>query len=208
LLECLYGSSPLPPEGSVTLCGQPVAFGHPREALDAGVAMVTEDRKHEGIVATMTVRDHITLSSLEESVTAGFISAARERAASTESITQLRIKTAGTEAAMTSLSGGNQQKCLLARALRTAPKLLLLDDPTRGIDVGAKAEIYRLIDELCTQGLAIMITSSELPELLTVCDRILVLCEGRATALLARSEFSETAIMEAATGAVGTVCSA
>ena len=112
------------------------------------------------------------------------------------------MKTAGREAAITSLSGGNQQKCIIARALRTRPKLLLLDDPTRGIDVGAKAEIYRLIDELCGQGLAIIITSSELPELITVCDRIMVLCEGRATAEFKRGEFTENKLMEAATTVV------
>ena len=109
------------------------------------------------------------------------------------------MKTAGREAAITSLSGGNQQKCIIARALRTKPKLLLLDDPTRGIDVGAKAEIYRLIDELCRAGLAIIITSSELPELITVCDRIMVLCEGRVTAEFQRGEFTEQKLMEAAT---------
>ena len=147
----------------------------------------------------MTVREHITLSSLDEVASAGFVMAGAERRAADESITTLRVKTAGREAAITSLSGGNQQKCIIARALRTQPKLLLLDDPTRGIDVGAKAEIYRLIDELCGQGLAIIITSSELPELITVCDRIMVLCEGRATAEFSRKDFSEQKLMEAAT---------
>ena len=123
----------------------------------------------------------------------------KERTLADDSISSLRIKTAGREAAISSLSGGNQQKCLIARALRTHPALLLLDDPTRGIDVGAKAEIYRLIDELCRQGLAIIMTSSELPELLTVCDRILVLCEGRKTGEFARGEFSEPVLMEAMT---------
>ena len=109
------------------------------------------------------------------------------------------MKTDGQSAAISSLSGGNQQKCIIARALRTKPKLLLLDDPTRGIDVGAKAEIYRLIDQLCGQGLAIIITSSELPELIAVCDRIFVLCEGRLTGEFARGEFTEQKLMEAAT---------
>jgi ABC-type sugar transport system ATPase subunit len=164
--------------------------------------MVTEDRKRYGVIASMNVREHITLSSLDQTSTAGLIQFGREADASHESIGQLRIKTAGGEAAITSLSGGNQQKCLIARALRTNPVLLLLDDPTRGIDVGAKAEIYRLIDELCQQGLAIIITSSELPELLTVCDRIVVLCEGRQTGEFRREEFTEAALMEAATGNV------
>jgi ABC-type sugar transport system ATPase subunit len=181
------------------LRGREVHFEHPSQALRAGVAMVTEDRKRYGLVPSMNVREHITLSNLRAAVTAGFVRAGKERALADDSIAQLRIRTAGREAAISTLSGGNQQKCLIARALRTQPRLLLLDDPTRGIDVGAKAEIYRLIDELCRQGLAILITSSELPELLTVCDRIVVLCEGRKTGEFARSEFSEPALMEAMT---------
>lgn len=116
-----------------------------------------------------------------------------------EVIGQLRVKTAGPEAAITSLSGGNQQKTIIGRWLLTKPKVLLLDDPTRGIDVGAKAELYRLMDELCRAGLAILVTSSELPELLTVSDRILVLCEGRLTGEFTRAEATEQRIMEAAT---------
>lgn len=201
LLECLYGASSHSPSGRIELDGREVQFRHPDQALRAGIGLVTEDRKQYGIFTEMTVREHITLSSLNEIASGGFISSVGERHAADESIASLRVKTAGREAAITSLSGGNQQKCIIARALRTQPKLLLLDDPTRGIDVGAKAEIYRLIDELCGQGLAIIITSSELPELITVCDRILVLCEGRATAEFPRKEFSEQKLMEAATAA-------
>src|SRR5690606_28610583 len=116
-----------------------------------------------------------------------------------ESIEQLGVTTAGCEAPITSLSGGNQQKCIIARWLRTNPQVLLLDDPTRGIDVGAKAELYRVIDRLCRDGLGIIVTSSELPELITLCDRILVLCEGRLTGELSREEFTEQRIMEFAT---------
>ena len=112
---------------------------------------------------------------------------------------RLAVKTAGIEAPITSLSGGNQQKTILGRWLLTEPKVLLLDDPTRGVDVGAKAELYRLMDGLCRAGLGIIVTSSELPELLTLCDRILVLCEGRQTGEFSRKEASEHAIMEAAT---------
>ena len=199
LLECLFGASSQAPSGRIELDGKVVQFAHPNQALRAGIGLVTEDRKRYGIFTEMTVREHITLSSLDEVASAGFVMAGAERRAADESITTLRVKTAGREAAITSLSGGNQQKCIIARALRTQPKLLLLDDPTRGIDVGAKAEIYRLIDELCGQGLAIIITSSELPELITVCDRIMVLCEGRATAEFSRKDFSEQKLMEAAT---------
>ena len=199
LLECLFGASTEPPQGRIELEGRLVQFDHPNQALHAGIGLVTEDRKRFGIFTEMTVREHITLSSLSEVAAAGFDKGSSDRQAADESIASLRVKTAGREAAITSLSGGNQQKCIIARALRTRPKLLLLDDPTRGIDVGAKAEIYRLIDELCGDGLAIIITSSELPELITVCDRILVLCEGHATAEFSRSQFSEQKLMEAAT---------
>jgi ABC-type sugar transport system ATPase subunit len=109
------------------------------------------------------------------------------------------VKTASTNTAITSLSGGNQQKCIIGRWLLTKPQVLLLDDPTRGVDVGAKAELYRLMDRLCRDGLGIIVTSSELPELLTVCDRILVLCEGRLTGEFTRTEATEQRIMEAAT---------
>jgi ABC-type sugar transport system ATPase subunit len=199
LLECLYGASPEAPQGRIELDGRPVQFAHPEEALRAGVAMVTEDRKRFGLFTTMNVREHITLSSLPAVARAGFLSVDAESAAAGESIQALRVKTAGQSAAITSLSGGNQQKCIIARALRTKPRLLLLDDPTRGIDVGAKSEIYRLIDDLCRDGLAIVITSSELPELIAVCDRILVLCEGRLTGEFRRGEFTEQKLMEAAT---------
>ncbi len=202
LLECLYGASPEPPLGRIELNGVPVLFSHPEQALRAGIALVSEDRKRYGLFTTMNVREHITLSSLRETATAGFISAAAESAAADEAIRALRVKAAGPSAAITSLSGGNQQKCVIARALRTNPKLLLLDDPTRGIDVGAKAEIYRLIDQLCHDGLAIVITSSELPELIAVCDRILVLCEGRLTGEFRRGDFTEQKLMEAATTGV------
>jgi ribose transport system ATP-binding protein len=114
-------------------------------------------------------------------------------------VQQLGVKTASVDTPITSLSGGNQQKAIIGRWLLTEPKVLLLDDPTRGIDVGAKAELYRLMDQLCRDGLGIIVTSSELPELLTLCDRIVVLCEGRQTGHFTRAEASEQRIMEAAT---------
>src|SRR5690606_39241142 len=123
----------------------------------------------------------------------------RERQLASEMAANLAVKTAGPDEPITSLSGGNQQKCLIARWLLTRPKVLLLDDPTRGVDVGAKAELYRLIDQLRREGLAVILTSSELPELLTVCDRILVLSEGRMTGDFSREEATEQRIMEAAT---------
>jgi ABC-type sugar transport system ATPase subunit len=198
LLECLSGASPEPPLGTIRFEGESAAFGHPADALRAGIALVTEDRKRFGIFPQFSVGRHLTLSSLQETVRAGFIQSRRERRQADEAIQQLHIKTSSRNAGIHSLSGGNQQKCVIGRALLTQPKLLLLDDPTRGIDVGAKAEIYQLIDELCAAGMAILLTSSELPELMSVCDRIIVLCEGQLRREFSRQEFSEAAILEAA----------
>src|SRR6202011_5486015 len=127
------------------------------------------------------------------------LSRRRERRLAQSMVGKLNVKTGSTESPITILSGGNQQKAIIGRWLLTRPKVLLLDDPTRGIDVGAKAELYRLMDKLCREGLGTGVTSSELPELLTVCDRILVLCEGRLTGEFARAEATEQRIMEAAT---------
>ena len=199
LLECLFGASGLLPTGSVRLDGRSVRFEHPREALQAGLALVTEDRKRLGLFAQMDVGENVTVCSLGKAATCGLIGRGSEDAIAAGSVQRLGVKTAGLRTAITSLSGGNQQKTIIGRWLLTQPKVLLLDDPTRGVDVGAKAELYRLIDQLCRQQLGVIVTSSELPELLTLCDRILVLCEGRVTGEFARSEATEQKIMEAAT---------
>lgn len=199
LLESLFGASSERPRGRITLDRQQVAFAHPSEARRAGVALVTEDRKRFGLFADMTVGANITLCTLEQSVRGGLVSRRLENEHAQGVVEQLGIKTSGVDAPVTSLSGGNQQKTILGRWLLTRPKVLLLDDPTRGVDVGAKAELYRLLDGLCRQGLGILLTSSELPELLALCDRILVLCEGRQTGEFSRSEATEQRIMEAAT---------
>ncbi|MCE9552014.1 MAG: sugar ABC transporter ATP-binding protein [Planctomycetes bacterium] len=199
LLECLFGASGLLPTGSIRLDGRRVRFEHPREALQAGLALVTEDRKRLGLFAQMDVGENVTVCSLGKAATCGLIGRGREDAIAAGSVKRLGVKTAGLRTAITSLSGGNQQKTIIGRWLLTEPKVLLLDDPTRGVDVGAKAELYRLIDQLCRQQLGVIVTSSELPELLTLCDRILVLCEGRVTGEFDRSQATEQKIMEAAT---------
>ncbi|MEX2121442.1 MAG: sugar ABC transporter ATP-binding protein [Pirellulales bacterium] len=199
LLECLFGSSAEAYSGSIRLEGRQVRFRHPAEARRAGIALVTEDRKRLGLFDQMTVCQNITLCTLRQAAAGWLVSPARERRMAAETVGQLNVKTTGVDVPITSLSGGNQQKSIIGRWLRTRPKVLLLDDPTRGIDVGAKAEIYRLMDRLCRDGLAMIVTSSELPELLTVCDRILVICEGRLTGEFNRAEATEQRIMEAAT---------
>ena len=199
LLECLFGASAEAPLGKISLAGREVAFRHPSEAKRAGMALVTEDRKRLGLFSAMTVCQNMSVCTLDQSTRRGLLSHRREQQRAATMVSQLAVKTSGLNAPIASLSGGNQQKAIIGRWLLTQPRVLLLDDPTRGIDVGAKAELYRLMDNLCRQGLGIIVTSSELPELLTVCDRILVLCEGRVTGEFARSEASEQRIMEAAT---------
>ena len=147
----------------------------------------------------MTLEENVTICALRDAASNGIVRRRRERHLAERMVHDLAVKTAGVDAAVTSLSGGNQQKVIIGRWLLTKPKILLLDDPTRGVDVGAKAELYRLMDRLCREGLGIIVTSSELPELLTVCDRILVLCEGRLTGEFSRAEATEQRIMEAAT---------
>ncbi|HEY3963327.1 MAG TPA: sugar ABC transporter ATP-binding protein [Planctomycetaceae bacterium] len=199
LLECLYGSSRVPLQGTILVNGQAVSFRHPSEALAAGVALVTEDRKRLGLFVDLDVGKNITLCQLRDALRAGLIDGRAERAMATGIVERLHVKTPGINARITNLSGGNQQKCIIGRGLLTRPRVLLLDDPTRGVDVGAKAELYRLIDGLCREGLAVIVTSSELPELLTLSDRIIVLCEGRVTGHFTRAEATEQRIMEAAT---------
>jgi ABC-type sugar transport system ATPase subunit len=199
LLECLFGAATEMPVGRITLNGAEVRFRHPAQAVAAGVALVTEDRKRLGLFAQMDVGDNINVCTLENAKRLGLLNRRLEVAQAEATVERLGVKTSGVRAAITSLSGGNQQKAIIGRWLLTKPSVLLLDDPTRGIDVGAKAELYRLMDQLCREGLAIIVTSSELPELLTVSDRIMVLCEGRKTAEFARADATEQRIMEAAT---------
>jgi len=199
LLECLFGASPDPPQGRIVLDGREVAFRHPSQAMRAGIALVTEDRKRLGVFANLNVGENVTVCTLAEATRLGLIRFQRERAMAQRSIDRLGVRTASVTAPITTLSGGNQQKSILGRWLLTRPKVLLMDDPTRGVDVGAKAELYVLMDQLCRQGLGIVLTSSELPELLSLCDRILVLSEGHLTGELTRKEATEQRIMELAT---------
>ena len=199
LLECIFGSSSERPQGTIRLHGRQVAFTHPRHARQAGIALVTEDRKRLGLFPQMNVRENISICTLQQVTRAGWLSVSKESKLVAPMAENLSIKAAGLDAPITSLSGGNQQKCIIGRWLLTRPKILLLDDPTRGVDVGAKAELYRLMDELRRQGVSIILTSSELPELLANCDRIAVLSEGRLTGELARDEATEQRIMELAT---------
>lgn len=200
LLETIFGAAEPTWTGEILLDGRAVRFAHPAEACAAGIAMVTEDRKRLGLFPDLDVAANVSLCGLQQAVRAGLVSRGREEQLVAAPLRETGVKTPGPHAAITGLSGGNQQKCIIGRWLLVAPRILLLDDPTRGIDVGAKAELYHLIDTLCRSGLAVILTSSELPELLALADRIIVLAEGRVTAEFPRERASEQAIMEAATG--------
>src|SRR5205823_11854804 len=163
LLECLFGGAAERAQGRIELLGQPIAFRHPREACAARLGLVTEDRKRLGLFTAMNVGENISICTLTATGAAGFINRTREWQMAADTVQRLSVKTSGLAAPITSLSGGNQQKCIIGRWLQTKPRILLLDDPTRGVDVGAKAELYRLIDGLVKRGIGVIMTSSELP---------------------------------------------
>jgi ribose transport system ATP-binding protein len=198
LLEVLFGLHPYRSDGSIVLDGQPVWFRSPREAIDAGLVLAPEDRKREGLVLSMSVAANASLACLKQTQTLGLLDARRETDLVDSYVRRLRIKTPSNRQQTRFLSGGNQQKVVLAKWLATHPKVLLLDEPTRGIDVNAKREIYGLMDEAVASGLGVLLVSSELPEILAVADRILVMCEGHKTAEFSRSEATEENIMKAA----------
>jgi len=181
--------------GSLTFDGVALAPRQPLDAIRRGIGFSSEDRKLEGIIPDMSVSENLTLALMPQLARAGILDEARQRAVVEKFIARLGIKCSGPEQRIRELSGGNQQKVLLARWLAMNPKLLILDEPTRGIDVGAKAEIQGLIKELADQGLAVLMISSELEEVLEGSDRIFVLREGRSVAELSHDEASEDAVM-------------
>jgi ribose transport system ATP-binding protein len=198
LLECLFGLHHCASSGDVFIDGCPVELRTPIQAISHGLALAPEDRKRDALVLSMSVAENASLASLRKIVHGGLIRARAEREHVQRYLERFRVKTSSVREPIRNLSGGNQQKVILAKWLATDPKILLLDEPTRGIDVRAKQEIYELISELTRAGLAVVIASSELPEILAVSDRILVLCEGRSAAKFTRSDATEEKIMQAA----------
>jgi ribose transport system ATP-binding protein len=183
--------------GGIRFAGRPAAFAEPVDAIRAGIGFCSEDRKIEGIVAEMSVRENLTLALLPHLARHGVVDEARQKEIVDRFIARLNIKCASPEQKIRELSGGNQQKVLLARCLCLNPQLLILDEPTRGIDVGAKAEIQALIRELVERGLGVLMISSELEEVVEGSDRVFVLRDGRTVARLDRAEVSASAIMAA-----------
>lgn len=197
-MECLFGVYPGRWSGDIWLGGEKVEISGCRDAMRRGLAMVPEDRKRDGIVPVMAVGSNITLAALDQFSGGGVLREAQEQHTISESVRQLKIKTSSPELAIGRLSGGNQQKAILARCLLLKPKILILDEPTRGIDVGAKHEIYKLIGQLAAQGMAIIVISSELPEVLGLSDRVVVMHLGQVKACLDNNNLSQEQVMEAA----------
>ncbi|GAB4030441.1 sugar ABC transporter ATP-binding protein [Spirosoma jeollabukense] len=198
LLETLFGLHPKRSSGAVNIDGQSVRFKNPIHSIASGMALVPEDRKKDGLVLGMDVQTNISLTALENIEQTGFLSQNKETTLAKKYIADLRIKTPSEKQTARNLSGGNQQKIVLSKWLATNPKLLMLDEPTRGIDVNAKNEIYKLILQLADEGMGILVVSSELPEILAISDRILVLCEGNLTAEMTVQDASEDSILKAA----------
>ncbi|MDR1755025.1 MAG: sugar ABC transporter ATP-binding protein [Eubacterium sp.] len=188
--------------GEVILEGNPVNIHHPSSAVENGIGFATEDRKTEGLFLNLDIKTNISAAALPKVSKKGFISSGAETAAADKYISELRIVTPGNYQICKNLSGGNQQKVVLAKWLASDSKILILDEPTRGIDVGAKYEIYTLMDNLAQAGVSIIMVSSELPEVIGMSDRVVVMHEGRVTGILEREDFSEETIMTYASGHV------
>lgn len=199
LAETLFGVRPAT-AGEIRMEGKPVHIKSPGDAMKLGLGLVPEDRKQQGLFLNMAVRENVTMSAMHQVTTLGFVSNRRADSMAKEYVKRLDIRTPGIMQRVRNLSGGNQQKVVIARWLTLQPKVLMLDEPTRGIDVGAKAEIHGLMDQLAQQGVGVLMISSELPEVLGVADRILVMHEGRITGEFSRDEATQDAIMRAATG--------
>jgi ribose transport system ATP-binding protein len=197
--RALFGLSSLT-EGEMVLAARPYRPRDPHDAVAGRVALVPEDRQRQGLLPGMSIRHNTTLASLAKYSRVGWIQREKEAAASTEILESCRTKIADEQLAVRSLSGGNQQKVLIGKWLLTHPKVCFLDDPTRGIDIGAKDDIYRLISDLAGKGLGVIWVSSELPELLANADRILVLSEGSCTGILDAATATQEEIMRCATG--------
>jgi ribose transport system ATP-binding protein len=200
LLEVLFGVQP-PRGGEVWIAGQRQDIRSPQHAIRAGLALVPEDRKQQGVILEMAVRDNLSLAALRREARGAFRNAAGERHIADEMIRKLGVKTPSPRQFVQYLSGGNQQKVVIGKWLALSPKVLLLDEPTRGIDVGAKQEIYRLMEELAASGMAILFVSSEMEEILRMSERTLVMHQGRLAGELSRDELTEEAVMKLATGA-------
>jgi rhamnose transport system ATP-binding protein len=188
--------------GSILLDGAPIRIADPLDAMNHGIAYVPEDRHAQGLILSFPIEQNITLPILRRVSRFGLVNTRAARDIARDYSLQLQVKSAGIEQLVSALSGGNQQKVVLGKWLATEPRVLLLDEPTRGIDIGTKAEVHRIISHLTTQGMAILLISSELPEILGMADRVLVMHEGRVSGEFTRGDADQERIMFAATGQV------
>ncbi|HEX5661737.1 MAG TPA: sugar ABC transporter ATP-binding protein [Polyangiales bacterium] len=198
LLLHLFGAWGTRRGGHVTLNGAPYDVATPARSIARGLVLVNEDRKQQGLVLEQTVGFNFTLSSLREFARLGVIDAQREQERQQLLSERVQLRPPDLDRAVSALSGGNQQKVVLGRALASRPRVLLLDEPTRGVDVGARAEIYALIAELCAQGMAVVLVTSELPELIGLADRIVMMVDGQVGGTFTRAEATEEALLAAA----------
>lgn len=198
LLESIFGIAP-PLAGEINVAGERIKSRSTKEAIDAGLALVPEDRRLAGLILDMSVRQNLSLASLARDQKFGFLNRNAETTACDSMMAQLRIKTPTHHQIVRLLSGGNQQKTVLGKWLTLKPRVLMLDEPTRGIDVGAKDEIYRILESLASEGVAVLFASSEMDEVLGLADRVIVMHEGQISGVLARDQLSEEAIMQFAT---------
>lgn len=201
IVNAIYGTMEKS-AGAVFLEGKEIQIKNPQEAIQYGIGLVTENRKESGIIAEMTLRENMTLASLKNISHHGVINRKIEKEMSEEFYNKLRVKARGIETHISDLSGGNQQKIVLSKWMMKEKeiKILILDEPTRGVDVGAKVEIYNIMTELARQGIAVIIISSEMPELMGMCDRIIVIGNQHVMGNINRNEFSQESIMKAAAG--------
>ncbi len=194
--QVIFGINPAE-SGEILIDGKPVTIKHPGQAMNHGIAYVPEDRGTQGLVRQMRIRENVSLSVLKAIRSGLFINRKQERSLATSMIKQLNIRAYSTEQVVNKLSGGNQQKVVVSKWLASKPRILIMDEPTRGIDVGAKAEIHRLMSELAREGLAVLMISSELPEILGMSDRILVMRGGQVVAEFSRQEATQERIAAA-----------
>ena len=197
LMQALFGLTRLE-KGEIILKGQKVELKKPSDAIRQGIAYVTEDRKGEGLVLPMSIAHNTTLPSMKEFSSKVFIRSGAEKKRTNEILSELKVKMASPRLAVKNLSGGNQQKVVLAKWMMKDPDVIIFDEPTRGIDVGAKAEIYKLMNEFVAKGKAVIMISSEMPEAMGMSDRILVISNHRLSGELSREEFSQDVIMKMA----------
>ena len=199
LFECLAGVHYKDTTAKIFIDGKEVIIKNPADAIKAGISFATEDRKGTGLVLQRSIGENMSLPLLKKFSPAFFMKSGEEKKEWNKQMETLRIKAPGTKTLASALSGGNQQKVVLGRWLMTEPKILLLDEPTRGIDVGAKAEIYQLINNLAKQGMAIIVVSSELPEVIGISDRIVTFCEGELTGEYLQEEATQEKLLQSAT---------